>query len=208
MNRRARLSACAKTRRAAGLVAVVAMLCLLCDGAEPVRGQIHPAGSTAAVLSFVDGAAGRVEIARHWPEAPVDVDVYPFVPYFWNGCPGPGAVMILVTGPAASPPGAFSSNEGRLARLPDIAARLSTAVRETGRGEAGEHDDLMRMSSSLRTPGDPFLESVKAWAPLIADLATYERDGYAVFAFITWQGWRCGVTLRAVPEGYGIPFVR
>lgn len=190
-------------RRVASVVIVPAALCLVCAGAKPVRGQIHPAGSTAAVLSFVDGAAGRVEIVRHWPEAPVDVDVYPFVPYFWDGCPGPGAVMILVTGsPAPSP------IEVRLTRLREIVARLSAVVREAGRREAPEGDDLLPLSASLSTPGDPFLESAKTWAPRIADLRTYERAGYAVFAFITWQGWRCGVTFRAVPEGYGIPFVR
>jgi hypothetical protein len=52
------------------------------------RGAPDPAGSTGAVLSMVDAAAGRVEVVRRWPGAPSDVGVYPFVPYFWDGCPG------------------------------------------------------------------------------------------------------------------------
>lgn len=49
---------------------------------------------------------------------------------------------------------------------------------------------------------------MKGASPWIADLSTYERLGYAVFLFVHWEGVRCVVTLRAVPEGYGIPYVR
>jgi len=49
---------------------------------------------------------------------------------------------------------------------------------------------------------------LKAAAPWLSDLSSYERWGYAVFLFIHWEGVRCVLTLRAVPEGYGIPFVR
>ena len=56
--------------------------------ALPAWAQPIPAGATAAVLSFIDAASGRVEVVRHWPAAPHDVDVYPFVAYLWGGCPG------------------------------------------------------------------------------------------------------------------------
>jgi hypothetical protein len=66
---------------------------------------------------------------------------------------------------------------------------------------------LARVVAALRRPGDPGAEALKAAAPWISDLFTYERLGYAVFLFIHWKGVGCGITLRAVPEGYGIPFV-
>ncbi|HET7266097.1 MAG TPA: hypothetical protein VFL28_15650 [bacterium] len=169
------------------------------------RGQLIPAGFSAAVLSFVDAAAGRVEVVRHWPDAPVDVSVYPYVPYFWSGCPGVGAVMILVTAPGRIDHGSSVVPDDPIA----VAAgnRLAEAVR---RGSMGPVDtpELRQVVSGLRAPGDPIFEAAKSLAPAIADLRTYERRGYAVFAFVVWQGWRCGVVVRAVPEGYGIPFVR
>lgn len=161
--------------------------------AVPGRGAPEPAGSTAAVLSMVDAAAGRVEVVRHWPGAPSDVEVYPFVPYFWDGCPGPGAIMMLVAGPPGSPPAAAQVAEALGAHIPP--------------GRPGRAE-LARVIGALRTPGDPATEALKAAAPWIADLGSYERWGYAVFLFVHWEGLRCAVTLRAVPEGYGIPFVR
>lgn len=154
---------------------------------------IAPAGTTAAVLSFIDAAAGRVEVTRHWPAAPADVDVYPFVPYFWWGCPGPGALMMLVTGGAGSAP---------------LPVRVAAAVTGGAAFPARSRAELLRTVGALRTPGTPEAETLKAMVPWIADLATYERLGYAVFLFVHWQGVRCAVTLRAVPEGYGIPYVR
>lgn len=181
---------CRFLRWAAGAAAV-----MLASGAgvSPGWGAPDAAGSTSAVLSFIDAAAGRVEIVRHWPEAPSDVMIYPFVPYFWDACPGPGAIMMLITGgPAASP------------LLDRVIAALGTpdfSNRNTRR-------EIARIIQGLRTPGDPAQEMLKAAAPWVSDLASYERWGYAVFLFVHWQGLWCGITVRAVPEGYGIPFVR
>ena len=156
------------------------------------RGAPAPAGTTAAVLSFIDASAGRVEIVRHWPGATSDVDVSPFIPYFWTGCPGPGAIMMLVTSPAGGPP------------LPDrIAGALESRLTDSGSARA----EITRIIRALRTPGDPTEEALKAAMPWVSDLAAYEHRGYAVFLFIHWQGIWCGVSVRAVPEGYGIPFV-
>jgi len=100
--------------------------------------------------------------------------------------------MMLITGAAGTPPSA-----------PDIARALEA---RTPGGPA--HGAIARIVERLRTPGDPVIETLKAAAPWIGDLVSYERWGYAVFLFIHWQGVRCVLTLRAVPEGYGIPFVR
>ena len=152
-----------------------------------------PAGTTGATLSFVDAASGTVEVVRHWPAAPVDVAVTPFVPYFWDGCPGVGAIMMLLTGPPTA----------------DALGWRAAAVLEAGGVRAGvAADALARIIASLRTPGSPVFESLKATASWVSDLATYERDGYAVFLFVRWTGMACAVTVQAVPEGYGIPYVR
>jgi hypothetical protein len=175
--------------------------------APSASGQLSAAGDTAAVLSFIDAGAGRVEVVRHWPEAPAEVDVYPFVPYLWSGCPGPGAIMTLLTAsglPTAGVPSVDADNQ----RIREIAARLESGAPPPAAGGVETLALLRRLASRLRTPGDPAAEAMKTLLPVIADLGTYERRGYAVFAFIVWQGWHCGVTLRAVPEGYGIPFVR
>lgn len=171
----------------------------------PARGQLIPAGRSTAVLSFVDAASGRVEVVRHWPNSPADVDVYPYVPYFWSGCPGPGAVMMLVTAPGSPNVAPASVSDDAIAAA--IGDRLSAAVRRVA-NTPFDTSELQRLVSGVRAPGDPIVEAAKSLVSRIADLTTYERNGYAVFAFILWQGWRCGVIIRAVPEGYGIPFVR
>jgi len=183
---------------------VSVMLCAAWPG--PAALGPVPAGSTGAVLSFIDAAAGRVEVVRHWPEAPGDVDVYPFVPYFWDGCAGPGAILMLVAGPV--PPIGPGPRPPLPAATRTLGFLLADALRPQAGTDAGELAALRQLAASLRTPGDSLRAAVASLAAPIADLDSYERHGYAVFAFFTWQGWRCGVTLRAVPEGYGIPFVR
>jgi len=175
--------------RAAGSAALILWV------TTPSNAQPIPAGETAAVLSFIDAAAERVEVVRHWPGAPVDVDVYPFVPYFWKGCPGSGAIMMLVTGPG----GSFSIVNRIVSILDKIGSDLSGL-----RGIV----EIVRIAAGLRTPGDQAQEALKAAMPWISDLGAYERRGYAVLLFIHWNGLRCVVTLRAVAEGYAIPFVQ
>jgi hypothetical protein len=101
---------------------------------------------------------------------------------------------MLVTGAGVGP-----SLAGRIAQGLERASHLSLA-----RAQAAE---VARITAGLRTPGDPTAEAIKSAAPWVSDLYTYERLGYAVFLFIHWTGVSCGITLRAVPEGYGIPFV-
>lgn len=191
-------------RRAMAVAMVTATALSVCSRPFSAQAQLSAAGDTGAVLSFIDAAAGRVEIVRHWPQAPVDVDVYPFVPYFWTGCPGPGAIAILLTAPPVSSGTMPFGTSDQRGGFHDLMTRMGAAL-QSASGAAGA---LRHLASALRMPGDPVAESVKSLFPLIADLGTYERRGYAVFAFILWQGWRCGMTLRAVPEGYGVPFVR
>ena len=150
------------------------------------------AGTTQAVLSFVDAASGGVEVVRHWPQAPVEVTVRPMVPYLWDGCPGAGAIMMLLTGPAAG-----GLAEQAVATLSSVQARELNAAAS-----------LAQIAARLRTPGDPANEAIKSEAPLVGDLETYERRGYAVFLFVRWAGARCAVIVESVPEGYGIPYVR
>jgi len=158
----------------------------------PTAAAPMPAGTTSAVLSFVDAAGGEVEVVRHWPGAPIDVAVRPMIPYSWDGCPGPGAILMLLVGPG---------DEG-------LAARTAAALRSVFAPSGSAAAALTRIVAELRTPGDPAFEAIKAAAPLLADLGTYEREGYAVFLFVRWVGARCSVTVEAVSEGYGIPFVR
>lgn len=174
---------------AGAAVAGLTLLLGASSSAQPI-----PAGAAAAILSFIDAAAGRVEVLRGWPAAPSHVDVSPFVPYFWGGCPGPGAVMMLVTGPGSGPP------------LADRIARVLSR-RVPGPRPSGEAAEIARIAAGLRTPGAPAQEALAAAAPWISDLATYERWGYAVFLFIRWAGISCVATFVTVPEGYGIPFV-
>lgn len=172
---------------------VAATLLASVAGASPGWGAPDAAGGTAAVLSYIDAAAGGVEVVRHWPGAPSDVTVYPFVPYFWGGCPGPGAIMMLITGgPGAAP----------------LLGRVITALGVVEPADRDARGEINRIVRELRTPGHPAQEALKAAAPWVSDLASYEKWGYAVFLFVHWQGLWCTFTVRAVSEGYGIPFVR
>jgi hypothetical protein len=174
-------------------IAGTAALLLTFTGFSQSRGASEEAGRTSAVLSFIDATAGRVEVVRHWPEAPSDVMIYPFVPYFWDACPGPGAIMMLISGGPGPPP---------------LIARIITALNTLDLADADTRREIARIIHSLRTPGDPAQEALKAAVPWVSDLASYERWGYAVFLFVHWQGLWCTITVRAVPEGYGIPYVR
>jgi hypothetical protein len=178
-------------RRVAAVAAAAFLVCV--TSFSPGRGASEEAGSTSAVLSFIDAEGGGVEVVRHWPEAPSDVTVYPFVPYFWDACPGPGAIMMLISGGPGAPP---------------LLARTIEALKTLESADADTRREIARLIQSLRTPGDPAQEALKAVAPWVSDLRSYERWGYAVFLFIHWQGVWCTITVSAVPEGYGIPFVR
>ena len=110
-----------------------------------------------------------------------------------------------MTAPAIPDIAQSSVSENAIAA--SIGNRLSAAIRRMANTPL-DTSELQRLVSGVRAPGELIFEAAKSLLPRIADLTTYERDGYAVFAFILWQGWRCGVIIRAVPEGYGIPFVR
>ena len=103
--------------------------------------------------------------------------------------------MMLITGPGIG--------QLILERIAD--GLLRTPMNPAGIGSCTE---ITRIAGALRTPGDPTVEALKAITPMVSDLATYEKWGYAVFLFVHWQGIRCGLIVRAVPEGYGIPFVQ
>lgn len=102
--------------------------------------------------------------------------------------------MLLVTAPGSGPPLSDRIARALTERFPDPNA-------------SRESLEMARIATALRTPGSPVQEALKAAAPWISDLATYERGGYAVFLFVRWQGIFCAVVVQAVPEGYGIPFV-
>lgn len=172
--------------------ATVALLASI-TGVSLGWGAPDAAGRTAAVLSYIDAAGGGVEVVRHWPDAPSDVTVYPFVPYFWGGCPGPGAIVMLITGGPGPTP---------------LLGRVITALGAAEAEDRGARSEINRIIRELRTPGHPVQEAVKAAAPWVSDLASYEKWGYAVFLFVHWQGLWCTITVTAVPEGYGIPFVQ
>ncbi len=101
-------------------------------------------------------------------------------------------MMLISGGPGAAP----------------LIARAIAALHTLESADVDTRREIARIIQSLRTPGDPAQEALKAAAPWVSDLFSYERWGYAVFLFIHWQGLWCTVTVRAVPEGYGIPFVR
>jgi hypothetical protein len=103
--------------------------------------------------------------------------------------------MMLVTGAGTGPP--------ILDRLVSVLTRLATVPSES-RGAT----EIGRIAAALRSPGNQAQEALKTLVPWTSDLRTYERRGYVVFLFIHWQGLRCVATLKAVPEGYAIPFVQ
>ncbi len=91
---------------------------------------------------------------------------------------------------------------------PPLIARIITALNTLDPADADTRREIARIIHSLRTPGDPAQEALKAAVPWVSDLGSYERWGYAVFLFVHWQGLWCTITMRTVSEGYGIPYVR
>lgn len=184
-----------------------------------------PAATTNAVLSYVDAAGGHVSIVRHWrgPGTGQDTQVVPFTGYMWDGCLPfqDGALMVLVTTPVGYPPPGLTSAEAYttqyLTRLGHaLRSSVATSAAQLAQGQPTARQNLQQIGSSLETPGDPAYELIKAVLGQINSLSAYEDYGYAVFMFIRWK-WvytpfpvpaPCSqVDFRAVPEGYGVPFV-
>jgi hypothetical protein len=184
-----------------------------------------PAGTTNAVLSYVDATGGHVSIVRHWrgPGTGQDTQVVPFTGYFWNGCLPfqDGALMILVTSPIGYPPPGLTSAETYTTQyLTRLGQALSSSVAGSAaqlvQGQSGARQNLQQIAFGLTTPGDPAYEAMKAALGQVNSLSAYEDYGYAVFMFIRWK-WiyvpfpvaaPCAqIDFRTVPEGYGIPFV-
>jgi hypothetical protein len=205
---------------AAGTVGLV----LVGSFAVGVSAQL-PAGTTNAVLSYVDAAGGHVSIVRHWrgPGTGEDTQVVPFSPYFWDGCLPfqDGALMILVTSPIGYPPPGLTSAEAYTAQyLARIGQSLSNSViagaAQLPPSPSAASQNLQQIALTLTTPGDPVYEQLKAVLGQVNSLSAYEDYGYAVFMFIRWK-WiyipfpmplPCAqVDFRTVPEGYSVPFV-
>lgn len=194
------------------LLLVVVLLAVV----RPVGAALYPPGSTNALVSYVDGEGGFVEIRRHWPRAPSDVQVVPYRLYFWNSClPGDGAILILLASPVDLPP-PWAAASGYYAPSTEPARFIQTHVL----GRLGQlpqavpptHQMVARALGQAITPGTPTYEAIKAAWPYVTSLRTYERYGFATFLLIRWE-WRfpfpgCYARVVSVPEGYGIPDVR
>jgi hypothetical protein len=207
-------------RLAAGIVALV----FAGSFAVEVSAQL-PAGTTNAVLSYVDAADGHVSIVRHWrgPGTGEDTQVMPFTPYLWDGCLPfqSGALMVLVTSPIGYPPPGLTSAEAYteqyLARLGQVLSNgLIAGAAQLPSSQSAARQNLQQLALTLTTPGDPAYELLKTVLGQLNSLSAYEDYGYAVFMFIRWK-WiyvpfpvpiPCAqVDFRTVPEGYGVPFV-
>jgi hypothetical protein len=210
-------------RRAAAILAALAAVGAVL-AAPNAQGQM-PAGTTEAVLSYVDAAGGHVSVVRHWhgPGTGQDTQVYPDTPYFWDGCLPfqNGALMFLVTSPVGyQPPGLVGSEEYTSRFLAGLGQALSSAVSAGASQVPADQQDARRnlqaVAIGLTTPGDPAYEAMKAVVGQVNSLDAYEKYGYAVFMFIRWR-WvyipfpvpvPCSqIDFRTVPEGYAIPFV-
>lgn len=194
---------------------------LLATAVVLVMGQAAAAalylpGSTNALVSYVDAPGGFVDVRRHWPWAPSDVQVVPYRLYVWNSClPGDGAILILLTSPIDLPPpwAALStyyapSTEPAQFVQTYVLGRLGQLAQAIGPTQPA----LARALAQAVTPGTPGYEAVKAAWPYVTSLRTYERYGFATFLLIRWE-WRfpfpgCYPRVVSVPEGYGIPDVR
>ncbi len=188
--------------------AVLIGLCI-CAAAAPALGAF-PAGGTNAVLSFVDSVANHVTLVRHWPEAPQDVDVLPFTPYFWNSClPGDGAILMLLVGPGYTPPAGTSAEGYTQQYLASLSRAIAAGLELASSGRDGA---LLRgVIVGITTPGDPAYEQLKEALLSVNDLVHYESYGYAVFLLWHWKWvWPvpgCYPDVVTVPEGYGVPLV-
>ncbi|HLJ58878.1 MAG TPA: hypothetical protein VKZ50_04015 [bacterium] len=171
-----------------------------------------PAGTTAAVLSFIDADGGHVSVNRHWYGAGgQDTQVYPFTPYFWNSClPGDGAIMTLITSPVGyPPPGLTSSGAYTTQFLDKLSQQITQGLQSASQSQSDPK--LQQMIAGMRTPGNPAYEALKVGLGQVNTLNYYEDYGYATFLMIRWE-WKwpfpgCYPTIVTVPEGYGIPFV-
>jgi hypothetical protein len=170
----------------------------------------YPAGTTNAVLSFIDAAGSHVSVNRHWPWSPEDVPMYPFTPYLWNSClPGDGAVILLVTGPGYRPPIGTSAEDYTKQYLASLGRAIAASLSGVPRARGGS--DLRKIIAGMTTPGDPVYETLKEGILWVNSLDYYESYGYAVFLVIRWK-WvfpspGCYTDMVTVPEGYGIPYV-
>lgn len=197
--------------RTAVTIAVVIGVALLAFHEAPVSAQM-PAGTTNAVLSFIDAAGGHVSVLRHWHGAGgQDTQVYPFTPYFWDSClPGGGAIMILLTTPVGYPaPGLKSAEAYTSQYVSAVGQQVAQGLQQTP--QAQNDAQLKRIIAGVVTPGDPVYEALKAGIGTVNSLSAYQDYGYASFMMMKWE-WRwpfpgCYSTITTVPEGYGIPFV-
>jgi len=170
----------------------------------------YPAGTTNAVLSFIDAAGSHVSVNRHWPGNPEDVQMYPFIPYLWNSClPDDGAIILLVTGPGYQPPIGTSAEDYTRQYLVSLGRTIAASLSSVPQVRGGS--DLRTIIAGMTTPGNPAYESLKEGILWVNSLAYYESYGYAVFLVIRWK-WvfpspGCYTDMVTVPEGYGIPYV-
>ena len=170
----------------------------------------YPAGTTNAVLSFIDASGAHVSVNRHWPWNPEDVQMYPFTPYLWNSClPDDGAIILLVTGPGYQPPIGTSAEDYTRQYLVSLGRTIATSL--SGVPQARGGSDLRTIIAGMTTPGNPAYESLKEGILWVNSLDYYESYGYAVFLVIRWK-WvfpfpGCYTDVVTIPEGYGIPYV-
>ncbi|HKV45598.1 MAG TPA: hypothetical protein VJT32_13150 [bacterium] len=172
-----------------------------------------PAGTTAAVLSFIDADGGHVSVNRHWSgTGGQDTQVYPFTPYFWNSIclPGDGAIMTLLTSPVEYPPSGLTSSGAYTSQFLDkLSQQIAQGLQSAP--QFRNNTQLQQLIAGMRTPGSPAYEALKVGLGQVKTLRHYEDYGYATFMMIKWE-WRwpfpgCYPTITTVPEGYGIPFV-
>ena len=178
-------------------------------GMAPITGNAqYPAGSTNAVLSFIDAAGNHVDVNRHWPASPQEVQVYPFVPYFWHSClPGDGAIVMLLIGPGYAPPFGTSADAYTRQYLASLGVSIARGFSQAPQADT----NLQAVIRGMVTPGDPPYESLKAAVMQVNDLAHYESYGYATFLFIRWR-WDvpipgCHTDVITIAEGYGVPYI-